>query len=78
MFDSSEQKEFVDGNFKFDITGRQFFQTGRKHWDEEKLLISSNFSFSHRVFKRHVKPGLFWQRVKNVGLLCEKLNACMQ
>ena len=27
---------------------------GRKHWEKEKLLITSNFSFSHIVFKRIV------------------------
>ena len=26
--------------------------TGKKHWEKEKLLITSNFSFSHSVFKR--------------------------
>ena len=26
-------------------------QTGRKHWEKEKLLVTSNFSFSHSVFK---------------------------
>ena len=29
-------------------------QTGRKHWEKEKLLVTSNFSFSHSVFKRLV------------------------
>ena len=33
-------------------------------WDKEKLLVTSNFSFSYSVFKRHVlqtrkKQGLF-------------------
>ena len=28
------------------------FQKGRKHWEKEELLITSNFSFSHSVFKR--------------------------
>ena len=27
---------------------------GRKHWEKEKLLVKSNFSFSHSVFKRLV------------------------
>ena len=26
-------------------------QKGRKHWEKEKCLFTSNFSFSHSVFK---------------------------
>ena len=36
---------------------------GRKHWEKEKLLVTSNFSFSHSVFKRLVP-----QTRKNQGL----------
>ena len=36
---------------------------GRKHWEKEKLLITSYFFFSHSVFKR---PLL--QTRKNLGL----------
>ena len=32
-------------------------------WEKEKLLLTSNFSFSHRVFERHVL-----QTRKNKGL----------
>ena len=32
-------------------------QTGRKHWEKEKLLVMSNFSFSQSVFKRLVSQG---------------------
>ena len=37
-------------------------------WEKEKLLVTSNFSFSHSVFKRlilqtHKKPGLVWEWV---------------
>ena len=37
--------------------------------EKEKLLVTSNFSFSHRVFKRLVlqtrkKPGIVWERVE--------------
>ena len=30
---------------------------GRKHWEKEKLLVTSNCSFSHSVFKRLVSQG---------------------
>ena len=38
-------------------------------WDKEKLLVTSNFSFSHSVFKR-----LLWQTSKNQGLFCKELS----
>ena len=53
-------------------------QMGRKTlWKKEKLLIMSNFSLSHSVFKRLVRqisknPELVWGRVKsgsNDGIL---------
>ena len=47
------------------------FLNGKKTlWEKEKLLVMSNFSFSHSVFRRLVdmlKPGLVWERVKMDG-----------
>ena len=42
---------------------------GRKHWKKEKLLVTSNFSFSHSVFERlvlhtHKNQGLFGKGLK--------------
>ena len=42
-------------------------------WEKEKLLVTSNFSFSHSVFKRlgletHMNKGLFGKGLK-VNLL---------
>ena len=42
---------------------------GRKHWEKEKLLVTSNFSFPLSVFKRlalHTRKnqGLFGKRLK--------------
>ena len=31
--------------------------------EKEKLLVTSNFSFPHSVFKGLVQPGLIWERV---------------
>ena len=42
---------------------------GRKHWEKEKLLVMSNFSFSRSVFK-----GLVLQTRKNQGLFGKGLN----
>ena len=38
----------------------------KARWEKEKLLVASNFSFSHSLFKRLVlqtrkKKGLFWK-----------------
>ena len=38
-------------------------------WEKEKLLVTSNFSFSHIVFKR-----LVLQTRKNQGLFGKRLN----
>ena len=40
-------------------------------WEKEKVLVTSNFSFSHSVFERLVlqtrkKPGLVWERVNSL------------
>ena len=42
-------KEFADDNFRFDKNNK-VLQMGRKHWENEKLLVTSNFLFSHSVF----------------------------
>ena len=39
-------------------------------WEKEKLLVSSNFSFSHSVFRR-----LVLQTGKNKGLFGKGLNS---
>ena len=41
----------------------EFSKKGKKHWEKEKLLITSNFSFSHSVYKR-----LVLQTCKSKGL----------
>ena len=62
----------------------------KKLWEKEKLLIMSNFSFSHSVFKwlvlqTHKNQGLFWkglitpwQRTLKNSLEKRKGNACNQ
>ena len=47
-------QEFADDNFKFDEKGGKVLLKGRKHWEKEKLLVTSNFSFSRSVSKRLV------------------------
>ena len=64
ILDSSKPKVFADNDFKFDKRLRKVLEKGRKHCGEkEKLLVTSNFSFSHSVFKRIVQ-----QTRKNQGL----------
>ena len=40
---------------------------------KEKLLVTSNFSFFHGVFKRRLmqtrKPGLVWERINEIDLV---------
>ena len=44
--------------FQISRKRKKVIQTGRKHCrKKEKLLITSNFSFSHSVFKRFVSQG---------------------
>ena len=51
--------------FHFDKNGRKFLKWEETLCEKEKLLVSSNFSLSHRVFKGFVpqtckKPGFVW------------------
>ena len=59
----SKLKEFVNSS-KFDEKCQKVFQMGRKHLENVKSLITSNFSFSQRVFKRLVR-----QTPKKQGLI---------
>ena len=70
--DSSKLKEFADNNFKFDENGRMFSKQVETLWEKEKLLVTSNFSFSHGVFKR-----LVLQTCKNQGLFGKGLKPCL-
>ena len=67
--DSSKLKEFADDNFKVDENGRKLSKQVENTGEMEKLLITSNFFFSHSVFKR-----LVLQTHKNQGLLGKELN----
>ena len=54
--------------FKFDENRRNFSKRVENTVEKEKLLVTSNFSFSHSVFKILVlqtrkKPRLVWERV---------------
>ena len=64
ILDPPNLKEFAVVNFKFDENGREFSKrventVGKRR----KLLVTSNFSFAHSVFKR-----LVMQTHKNQGL----------
>ena len=54
----------------------EVIQMGRKHWENVKLLITSNFSFAQSVFKRLVlqtpkKQGLIGRRLRFTRM-CEQ------
>ena len=46
ILDSSKLKEATDDNFKFDESGSMFSKR------VENTVVTSNFSFSHSIFKR--------------------------
>ena len=64
----SNSKEFADDNFKFDENGGEYFKRVETVWEKEKLLVTSNLSFSYTVFKR-----LVLQTSKNKGLFGKEL-----
>ena len=59
-FKRFKTQRVADDNFKLDENGRKLSKwvenTGllKTPWENEKLLVTSNFSFSHGVFKRPV------------------------
>ena len=66
ILDYSKQKDFADDKFKFDEMDRKYSNCGN-----EKTLLTSNFSFSHSVFKKLVlqtrkKIGLVWEGFKTL------------
>ena len=62
-------KEFADDHFKFDRNGRKFFEWLENTVGKEKSLFTSNFFFSHCVFK-----SLVLQTRKNQGLFGKGLS----
>ena len=73
MLDSSKLRDLADDNFKFKENGEKFSKwvEKKKLWEKEKLLVTSNFSFSHSVFKR-----LPLQTRKIKGLFGKGLTCC--
>ena len=61
--DFSKLKEFANNNFRFDENSGKLSKTVENAVGKGKLLVTSNFSFSHGVFKRPVL-----QTRKNEGL----------
>ena len=57
ILDWSKLKQSADDNFEFDVNTRKFSKLVETLWVKEKLLVTSNFSFSHSVFKRPVSQG---------------------
>ena len=52
--DSSKLKEYADDNFKFDENGRKLSKRVENTVAKGEMLVTSNFSFFHSVFKRLV------------------------
>ena len=54
---SSKLKEFADDNLKFEENGRKLFKPTENTVGKGEIARYEQFSFSHRVFKRHVSQG---------------------
>ena len=72
MLDSPKLKKFADNNLKFAENGRNFFKWVENTVGKEKLLVTSNFSFSYSTFKRLAlqtckSKGLFRKGLRMVG-----------
>ena len=72
ILDSSKVKRSADDNF---MKMTESFQKGRKHCREnEKLLVTTNFSFSHSVFKRmyirHIKTRVYFGKGLRAQITC--------
>ena len=64
ILNSSKINEFADNNSEFYENGVKFTERIENSGEKEKWLVTSTFSFSHRVFKRFV----VLQTQKNKGL----------
>ena len=64
---ADDNLQFADDNFEFEKKKKKGKQLSKRventEGEKEKLLVTSNFPFSHSVFKR-----LVLQTVKNQGL----------
>ena len=67
-FDSSKLKQFADDNFKFDKNGRKLSKREENTVGKGKLLVMSNFSLSHSVFRRLVSQGRQKVSLSLIGL----------
>ena len=66
-------KQFSDDNLNLMKMAEGSPNGWKTIWENEKLLVESNFSFSHSVFKRPVlqtrkTPGLVWESAKDYYL----------
>ena len=69
ILDSSNLKEFADDIFIFDEMAKRSTKKLKTLSEKEKVLVTSDFSFSHSVFKR-----LVLQTHKNQGSLGKGFN----
>ena len=69
--DRSKLNESAENNFKFGKMAEISLNGQKTLWAKEKLVVTSNFSFSHSVFKR-----LILQTRKNKSLFGKGLILC--
>ena len=61
-------KPFPDDNLKFDENGSKLSKQWKALREKQKLLVTSNFSFSHSIFKRLVSQGRQKMSLSEKGL----------
>ena len=66
ILDSSKRKGFADDNVEFDENGRKISRR-EENTGKKKLLVMSNFSFSHRVFYNFGELSAIFTMFKIVG-----------
>ena len=64
-------KDFADDNFKFDENGRKLSKPVKNTVEKGEIALTSNFSFSHSVFKRLFSPGASKSVTVGMGQNCQ-------
>ena len=71
ILDSSKLKEFADDNFKFDENVRKFSKWVENTMGKGEIAHYEQFLlfqvFSQDLYCKHLKPGLVWERVKQIS-----------
>ena len=76
ILDSSKLKEFADDNFKFDENGRKLSKQVENTVEKGEIARYEQFLLFPQCFQKSCFPGasksvIVWERVNNVGGICQ-------